>query len=196
MCTEGFTSMMQARSTAGLIEGVSLSRTGTKLSHLLFADDSIVFMRASTDSCANFKTILEEYGAASRQLVNCEKSSVYFSSNIPVTKQIEQKNCLEIHKSLQDGKYLGLPLLIGRSKLSNFAFLRERVCGKLQVWQGKLLSMAGKEVLIKAVLQALPTYTMSVFKLPTRLCEELVAQNSYGELLTRSGKYIGTRLNQ
>ena len=46
---------------------------------------------------------------------------------------------------------------------------------KLQAWEGKLLSQAGREVLIKAVAQALPTYTMSCFKLPIGLCHEIEA---------------------
>ena len=44
---------------------------------------------------------------------------------------------------------------------------------KLQGWQEKLLSQARREVLIKAVVQAIPTYTMNCFKLPIGLCEEL-----------------------
>ena len=47
--------------------------------------------------------------------------------------------------------YLGLPTLIERRKYETFAFLKERVWRKLQGWKGKLLSKAGKEVLIKAV---------------------------------------------
>ena len=46
---------------------------------------------------------------------------------------------------------------------------------KLQGWEGKLLSQAGREILIKAVAQALPTYTMSCFKLPIGLCHDMEA---------------------
>ena len=46
---------------------------------------------------------------------------------------------------------------------------------KIQGWKGKLLSRAGKEILIKAVAQCIPTYTMGVFQLPMKLCEELNA---------------------
>ena len=44
---------------------------------------------------------------------------------------------------------------------------------KLTGWKEKFLSMAGKEILIKAVVQALPTHTMSCFLLPKSLCDEL-----------------------
>ena len=44
---------------------------------------------------------------------------------------------------------------------------------KIAGWKGKLLSNAGREILIKAVAQATPTYIMSMFKLPETLCKEL-----------------------
>ena len=71
--------------------------------------------------------------------------------------------------------YLGLPTLIGRRKYDSFAFLKEQVWKKMQGWKGKLLSRAGKEILIKAVAQSIPTYTMGVFQLPGKLCDELDA---------------------
>ena len=70
-------------------------------------------------------------------------------------------------------KYLGLPTLVGRAKKRSFIYLKERVWKKLQGWKEKLLSIAGREVLIKAVIQAIPTYTMSCFKLLKGLIKEL-----------------------
>ena len=71
--------------------------------------------------------------------------------------------------------YLGLPTLIGRAKNQTFSFLKDRVWKKLQGWKGLMLSRAGKEVLIKAVAQSIPTYTMGVFQLPKSLCDDLEA---------------------
>ena len=70
-------------------------------------------------------------------------------------------------------KYLGLPTLVGRAKKRSFIYLKERLWEKLQGWKEKLLPVAGMEVLIKAVNQAIPTYTMSCFKLPKGLIKEL-----------------------
>uniref|UniRef100_A0A803LRS4 Reverse transcriptase n=1 Tax=Chenopodium quinoa TaxID=63459 RepID=A0A803LRS4_CHEQI len=70
-------------------------------------------------------------------------------------------------------KYLGLPTIIGKSKKLIFACLKERIWKKLQGWKEKLLSRPGKEILIKAVAQAIPTYMMSIFKIPDGLIDEI-----------------------
>ena len=70
-------------------------------------------------------------------------------------------------------KYLGLPPLIGKGKRKAFNGIKDQVGRHIAGWKGRLLSNAGREVLIKAVAQATPTYTMSFFKLPDSLCNEL-----------------------
>ena len=70
---------------------------------------------------------------------------------------------------------MGLPSLVGKGKKSSFNYIKERVSRKLQGWEGKLLSQAGREVLIKSVIQAIPTYTMGCFKIPLGLCYDIEA---------------------
>ena len=73
----------------------------------------------------------------------------------------------------QHEKYLRLLSLVGRSKRNTFNDIKEKLKKNLAGWKEKLLSKAGKEVLIKAVAQAIPTYIMSFFKVSDSLCEEL-----------------------
>ena len=70
-------------------------------------------------------------------------------------------------------KYLGLPSIIGKSKVEIFAEIKKRVERKLSGWKEKMLSMGGREVLIKAVAQAIPTYAMSCFQIPKSLCDDM-----------------------
>ena len=70
---------------------------------------------------------------------------------------------------------MGLPSLVGRNKKNTFKEVKEKLAKKLAGWKEKLLSKAGKEVLIKAVAQAILTYTMSCFKIPDSLCDEMTS---------------------
>uniref|UniRef100_A0A2N9FP25 Uncharacterized protein n=1 Tax=Fagus sylvatica TaxID=28930 RepID=A0A2N9FP25_FAGSY len=75
--------------------------------------------------------------------------------------------------SAQFEKYLGLPSIIGRAKKKAFNEIKDWIWRRLQGWKEKLLSQAGREILIKAVIQAIPTYAMSVFQFPAGLCADI-----------------------
>ena len=63
-------------------------------------------------------------------------------------------------------KYLSLLAFVGRAKKQSFVYIKERIWKKLQGWKEKLLSQAGREILIKSVIQAIPTYSMSFSNSP------------------------------
>ena len=63
-------------------------------------------------------------------------------------------------------KYLGLPMVGGRSRVSTFEELQERVTKRVMGWKEKNISKAGREVLIKTVAQVIPMHSMSIFKIP------------------------------
>ena len=91
------------------------------------------------------------YASASRQCINLEKSSVYFSGNTLIEQKNWIKNSLGVKEVDQFETYLGLSTLVGRAKYHLFTYLKVREWKKLQGWKGKMLSKVGKEVLIKAM---------------------------------------------
>lgn len=68
-------------------------------------------------------------------------------------------------KEQQRAKYLGLPMVIGRSKREVFSYITEAIAKKVSNWKNHFLTSAGKEVLLKSVIHAVPIYAMSCFKL-------------------------------
>jgi hypothetical protein len=68
---------------------------------------------------------------------------------------------------------LGLSALVGKSRTKAFKGILDKIWRKLQYWKLKLLSQAGREIMLKAVVQAILTYCMSVFKLPKSLCGKI-----------------------
>ena len=62
---------------------------------------------------------------------------------------------------------------IGKSRKKAFEYIKGKLWARIQGWQEKLLSKARKEILVKVVAQAIPTYAMSCFDLTKGLCDEL-----------------------
>ncbi|KAG6657748.1 hypothetical protein CIPAW_04G112600 [Carya illinoinensis] len=120
--------------------------------------------------------ILNQYECASRQVLNKEKSSIYFNKNTP---DENKRTILQIAGVKATGtfeRYLGHPTMVGRKKNTAFHGLIDRIWTRVtRVTNRKTncLSVAGKEVLIKSVLQAIPTYTMGIFLLPKSITDRL-----------------------
>lgn len=85
----------------------------------------------------------------------------------------EIKNIFNLSIVSRHEKYLGLPSMVGRKKISFFNDIKLRVLSKLSSWQSKLFSCEGKEVLIKAIAQVVPAYAMSVFKVSLSICKDI-----------------------
>ena len=173
LCSEGLHRMTKNAADNGDIQGVSICPNGPKLTHLFFADDSLLFCRATTQECQKVLEILSSYERASGQKLNRDKTSLFFSKSTSFEMQNQIMSALGVSALRQYKEYLGLPAMVGRNKRASFDHLKQKVWKKLQGREGKLLSQAEIEVLIKAVIQAIPTYTMSCFKLPTMLCHDI-----------------------
>ena len=63
-------------------------------------------------------------------------------------------------------KYLGLPMACGKSKVDTFKEVHDRINKRVMGWKEKLFSKARREVLIKTIAQAIPLYSMGLFKIP------------------------------
>lgn len=63
--------------------------------------------------------------------------------------------------------------MVGHVKKKSFSIIKERIWKKLKRWKEKLLSQVGREILVKAMIQAIPTYTMSCFKFPKGLIKDI-----------------------
>ncbi|KAM6597211.1 uncharacterized protein LOC133034424 [Cannabis sativa] len=118
LCAEGISALLRAKQDIGLLKGIAISRTAPSLSHLFFADDSLIFCTANRVYCLALQDAFDVYSKASGQ---------------------------------------------------------DRVISVLRGWSVKCFSRAGKEVLLKAVIQAIPAYAMACFRFPVKLCKGIKA---------------------
>ena len=92
-------------------------------------------------------------------MVNKDKSAVFFSSNCDEQVKQEFRHELHIETEALSDKYLGLPTVVGRSSTEAFDFMATRIKNLVGTWSGREASCAGREVLLKYVAQAVPTYS-------------------------------------
>ena len=81
MCTESLYGLINKAAIDGSICGVSLCRNGPKLTHLQFADDSLIFCRAKEEECQTLLEVLAKYERASGQQINRAKTTLFFSKS-------------------------------------------------------------------------------------------------------------------
>ena len=81
LCAEGLSAMLRKNENGGISRGIAVCRRATLVSHLLFADDCIVFGKASKEEGRRLLKILEVYERESGQKLKREKTSLFFSKN-------------------------------------------------------------------------------------------------------------------
>uniref|UniRef100_A0A803PJY6 Reverse transcriptase domain-containing protein n=1 Tax=Cannabis sativa TaxID=3483 RepID=A0A803PJY6_CANSA len=187
LCSEGLSSLISQKNLAtksrnnGL--GLKIARNAPIISHLFFADDSLLFSPASSRSANTIKEVLHAYCSASGQMVNYNKSSLFFSPNTDEDTKYHITSTLGIPVRNFFEKYLGLPQTFGRTKKEIFNYLSDRAWSHLNKWNSKHFSKGGKEILLKSVVQEIPSYAMACFKLPASFhskIESMMAQFWWG----------------
>ncbi len=131
LCAEGLQALLAHTAQAKKIQGLSISRGGPTLTHLFFADDSVLFCRANLSDCHAIQEVLSKYERASGQQINHGKTTLFFSASTSSETWEEIQAALHLLAIQQYDKYLGLPSLVGRSKNATFAHLKERVWTKM-----------------------------------------------------------------
>lgn len=165
LCSEGLTCMLKNTSPLYISRGVRVSRSAPWISHLLFADDCMIFTQASKKGADRVAAILDQYNKGSGQLVNKNKSAVFFSPTCQQEMKDVVLSSLQIPNEALGEKYLGLPTSVGRGCADAFKYVPARARSFVGGWAEKSLSCAAREVLLKANVQSVPTYPMSCFKL-------------------------------
>jgi len=173
LCADVLSGLFKEQVNGNKIHGIQVARRAPQISHIFFADDSLLFARANPSEADCIMETLSKYQATSGQLVNLEKSEASFNRNVLDEVKDMIRNRMKVKIVLSHSKYLGLPVVFGRSKKEVFSFVLDRVWKKIKGWKERFLSRAGKETLIKAVAQTIPTYIMSCYKLPDGCCKDI-----------------------
>ncbi|GKU98532.1 hypothetical protein SLEP1_g11525 [Rubroshorea leprosula] len=162
---EGLNGLVSNATQKGLLKRVEVGSKGLKLSHLQFADDTILFGEATEENVLAMKGILRAFEIVSRLKVNVNKSQLM---RISVQEEWLDKMAwlLCCKKGSMSFKYLGIPIGGTSRRIAFWKPLLETFNRKLHTWKGWFLSLGGRITLINSVLSSLPVFWMSLYLIP------------------------------
>lgn len=128
---------------------IKLTSDCPPLSHLFFADDLILFAKASVGQLRVVMNCLDTFCKASGQKVNHSKSKIFVSKNVDSLVISRLEEVAGISTTTHLGNYLGIPILQKRMSKEDFQPLLDKAHRRLAGWRGKLLSLARRITLTK-----------------------------------------------
>ncbi|KAA3461669.1 LINE-1 reverse transcriptase isogeny [Gossypium australe] len=145
--------------TADRWHPIRLTRSRPSLSHFFFADDLVIFGKAEMNQALVLKEILNRFCEFSGHKISSRKSNVFFAKGVDPSIYDQISQLFGYQKVSNLGNYLGVPLLHDRSKLQN--------------WEARKLSFAGRITLAHSVLLAIPNYFMQSLLVPKGIYDEI-----------------------
>lgn len=129
------------------------------ITNLMYADDLLLMGSAEPRQARLLKRVLQTLCDISGQRVSPEKSKIWFSKATSLAHVRSAIRIFGARFAFENETYLGGPFDVSRS--TAFQSLLQKFDSRLHAWKARLLSPAGKLVLLKSVLEALPIYHMS-----------------------------------
>jgi hypothetical protein len=147
--TEVLSRLLLQEESIGSLKGLRIARGCAPINHLLFADDLLLFGKASLSEAASLRSCLDKYCSWSGQSINASKSSIRFSKNTNPATSAVIRNWFPYDENPSKSLYLGLPIFLENSKRRGFQGIIDKVNSRIEGWRAKTLSQAGRPGLDK-----------------------------------------------
>ncbi|KAK3221407.1 hypothetical protein Dsin_008432 [Dipteronia sinensis] len=155
-----------------MLRGAVMGDNEVHVSHLQFTNDTILFLEPKAEYLVNVKRILRCFEMASGLKINFHKSCIVQVGKKSATKE-NWAALIKCKKESPPITYLDLPLGARPGLKGFWNLVLMRIEKRLAPWKKKFLSKGGRLVLIKVVLASIPTYVMSIFKVPVNVAQAI-----------------------
>lgn len=165
--------MLKLAESEGRISGIKVNKNAPPISHLMFADVTLVFVKSSLQDISTLQEILNKYEFFSGHRVNFDKSVILLSPHLsPITRNFI-RDVLPIPHMHNGTKYLGIPMFWSPNNTKRFDFLLGKISKRIEHWNSRFLSQAGRTCLIRSVTNTIANYAVNCFLLPKNVVNSI-----------------------
>lgn len=118
-----------------------------------------------------FKAVLNLFRQASGMDLNLDKSSSFFHTHLAIQRYLT--NILGFKRRSLPSKYLGIPLTRKPWQKLHWEHFLSKLEDRSNYWTNKILNLAGRLAMTKAVLQAIPHYMLSILPAPKMVLQKI-----------------------
>jgi hypothetical protein len=137
-------------------------------------DDTLLHGIPTVKEAKSYKRILEDFGETSGAEINHSKSMIFFFNTNPAIQR-NLTNILRFERKTLTAKYLGIPLTDKVYKMKTWEGVINKLQERVKNWTYRSLNLAGRLILTKSFLQAIPTFMMFVFPTPLGILQKIRA---------------------
>ncbi|MCH81151.1 putative non-LTR retroelement reverse transcriptase, partial [Trifolium medium] len=173
LCMDKLSHLIMHEVDNGNWKAMKVGRNGPVVSHLMFADDLLLFGEATERQMNHTMEVLNKFCSMSGQEVSIEKTNIFFSKNVDRATRNKLVQRSGFRETLQLGKYLGVPITGKAPRREDYQYIIDQVSSRLVAWKANHLSFAGRVTLAKSVIEAIPIYPMMTNRIPKTCLEEI-----------------------
>ncbi|XP_057746710.1 uncharacterized protein LOC130965976 [Arachis stenosperma] len=175
LCMERLAGYIANQVDSGLWDPVAVTRGGHRISHLIFADDLLLFCKARKSQVVCVMHALQSFCRASGMKINLDKSKALCSKNVNNRRKELFTGVSSIRFTQDLGKYLGVNLHHARVTRASFNGIVDKIKDRLANWKGRLLNRASRFYLINSVAASIPTYRIQVSLFPSSVSDKITS---------------------
>lgn len=173
MVAEGLSGLIKNALSTGKFTGFKVGSSEVMISHLQYADDTILVGEATKQNLWVMKAVLRCFELVSGLKINFHKSCLMGVNvdNHFLSSAAEFMNC---RVAAMPFKYLGLSVGANPRLVSTWQPLIDALVRRLSSWKNRYLSLGGRLVLLNSVLTGIPIYFLSFMKMPMKVWQVVV----------------------
>ena len=174
LVTEVLNQLISKVEDCGLIDGIQIGKHRVNILHLQFANDTILFCLSRYETIVSYRRILDCFGVMSGLRINYDKSALIpiHCDEVWVEQMKDILGCTVLSLPI---RYLGILLGANSNRVETWQPVIHSIKKRLSSWKSHILSKAGRIVLIQSVLNNLPIFYLSLFRMPRTVAKEIIS---------------------